>query len=146
MRNRTALAVLLKTGARCVNLRGDWRRGGCAVGITIRGRGPAGAHAHGGCASPCRRYGVIVRGDGTVTYDGLVIYDGAGQVGGVRTRSIPVDEVISLVNEFLRARFFDAFDTYTDERSFAMRDRICAGKRAQDHMSTSLHSRLLGPY
>src|SRR5262245_30954747 len=46
---------------------------------------------HGGCATPCSRYAVTVRGDGIVTDDGTVIASGAGQVAGVRTRSIPVD-------------------------------------------------------
>jgi Domain of unknown function (DUF6438) len=70
---------------------------------------------HGGCFGPCSIYAVTVRGDGTVTYDGTVIYSGAGQVAGVRTRSISVDEVVSLVNEFLRARFFDAPVSYCGE-------------------------------
>src|SRR5579862_2220162 len=65
-----------------------------------------------GCSAPCSRYEVTVRGDGSVTYDGTVWYPGAGQVQGIRTRSVPVDEVIALVNEFLKARFFNALDTY----------------------------------
>jgi hypothetical protein len=77
---------------------------------------------HGGCASPCSIYAVTVRGDGTVTYDGTVIYSGAGQVAGVRTRSISVDEVVSLVNEFLKARFFEARDTYHNPPSTVLRN------------------------
>jgi hypothetical protein len=77
---------------------------------------------HGGCAGPCSRYAVTVRGDGTVTYDGTVIYSGAGQVAGARTRSISVDEVLSLVNEFLRARFFEARNTYLHPASTIVRN------------------------
>jgi hypothetical protein len=77
---------------------------------------------HGGCASACSRYAVTVRGDGSVTYDGTVIFSGAGQVAGLRTRSIPIDQVISLVNEFLKARFFDARDTYRNPPSTIVRD------------------------
>jgi Domain of unknown function (DUF6438) len=76
---------------------------------------------HGGCAEPCSRYSVTVRGDGTVRYDGSVIYPGTGQVDGVRTRSTSVDEVIALVNEFLKFRFFDALATYREGRGLLVR-------------------------
>ena len=52
----------------------------------------------------CDRYQVIVRGDGSVEYSGV------GRVEGTRTRTISVDDVVSFVNEFLEARFFDARD------------------------------------
>ena len=55
-----------------------------------------------GCPGPCARYEVIVRGDGTVEYNGT------GLVEGARTRSVSVDEVVTLVNAFLQARFFHA--------------------------------------
>jgi hypothetical protein len=48
----------------------------------------------------------MIRGDGTVEYEG------AGAVAGFRTRSVSPDEVVALVNEFLRARFFNALDSY----------------------------------
>lgn len=64
--------------------------------------------AMGGCVEPCRNnYTVIIRGDGTVRYEG------SGLVEGLRTRSVSPDDVVSLINEFLRARFFNALDTYT---------------------------------
>lgn len=62
----------------------------------------------GGCVDPCpNNYTVSIRGDGTVDYEGT------GPVKGLRTRSVSPDEVVTLVNEFLRARFFNALDTYT---------------------------------
>ena len=61
----------------------------------------------GGCVDPCvNNYSVVIRGDGSV------LYDGHGLVEGRRTRIISPDDVVSLVNEFLRARFFNALDTY----------------------------------
>lgn len=66
----------------------------------------------GGCSRPCSRYEVNISGDGTVTYDGTVFYAGVDQVEGFRTRSIPVDDVVALFNDFLNARFFNALNTY----------------------------------
>lgn|SRR5262245_5002624 len=61
----------------------------------------------GGCVGPCvNNYTVFIRGDGTVQYEG------SGLVEGSRTRSVSPDDVVALVNEFLRARFFNALDTY----------------------------------
>jgi uncharacterized protein DUF6438 len=60
----------------------------------------------GGCIGPCVNYTVTVRGNGAIEYEG------AGLVEGRRTRSVSTDEVVTLVNEFLRARFFNALDTY----------------------------------
>jgi hypothetical protein len=61
----------------------------------------------GGCVEPCpSNYTVTIRGDGAVQYEG------SGVLEGLHTRSISPDEVVTLVNEFLRARFFNALDTY----------------------------------
>jgi hypothetical protein len=70
---------------------------------------------HGGCVGPCVQYAITVRGDGTVEYDGV------GLVEGKRTRTISVDEVVGLVNEFLHVRFFDALDTYRNPGSTIVR-------------------------
>jgi hypothetical protein len=69
---------------------------------------------HGGCFGPCVRYGITVRGDGSVEYNGV------GLVEGNRTRTISSDDVVMLVNEFLQAHFFDALDTYRD-KTFVVR-------------------------
>lgn len=51
---------------------------------------------------PCvNNYAVLIRGDGTV------LYEGSGLLEVSRTRSISPDDVVALVNEFLRARFLD---------------------------------------
>lgn len=55
---------------------------------------------------PCPRYEITIRGDGAVEYNGI------GPIEGKRRRTIPADTVISLVNEFLAAHFFDALDAY----------------------------------
>jgi uncharacterized protein DUF6438 len=70
---------------------------------------------HGGCFGPCVQYDIAVRGDGTVEYNGV------GLVEGTRTRTIAIDEVVALVNEFLQARFFDAFDSYRNGPSTLVR-------------------------
>ena len=72
--------------------------------------------SRGPCVGPCSGYRVTIRGDGTVEYDGV------GLVEGFRTRSISPDEVVSLVNEFLHARFFSALNTYADNGSFLVRN------------------------
>jgi hypothetical protein len=59
---------------------------------------------------PCPRYEITIRGTGAVDYNGV------GPVEGSRKRTISPDVVISLVNEFLAARFFDALDAYTGKR------------------------------
>ena len=56
--------------------------------------------------TPCPRYEITIRGDGAVEYNGI------GPVDGNRKRTISADAVVSLVNEFLAARFFDALDVY----------------------------------
>jgi len=71
----------------------------------------------GGCVTPCAtNYSVTVRGDGTVEYEG------SGLVEGPRTRSISPDDVVALVNEFLRVRFFNALDAYVACCSRLVRD------------------------
>jgi hypothetical protein len=60
----------------------------------------------GGCIDYCTdNYTVTIRGDGTVEFQG-------GPLQGFHTRSVAPDDVVSLVNEFLRARFLNAFDNY----------------------------------
>jgi hypothetical protein len=66
---------------------------------------------HGGCIGRCISYRVVVRGTGFVEYKDL----GGEPRGPDLRRSIPIDEVVSLLNEFVRARFFDASASYTNE-------------------------------
>lgn len=65
---------------------------------------------HGGCVGPCtRKYRVEVHGDGAVSYEVL------DPIGQRQRRTIAVDQVVSLVNEFVRARFFEASASYDEE-------------------------------
>ena len=59
-----------------------------------------------GCAPGCLSYTVTISGTGRVEYNGI------SPVQGIRTRTIPADEVVQLVNEFLRLRFFQAAERY----------------------------------
>ena len=66
---------------------------------------------YGGCVGRCISYRVIVRGTGVVEYKDL----GGEPRDPDQQRSIPVDQVVSLLNEFARARFFEAPASYTTE-------------------------------
>ena len=58
----------------------------------------------GGCPEPrCVHYRVTISGDGTVRYEDL-----ASPPVAPRTRKVPLDEVVALTNEFVRARFLEA--------------------------------------
>ena len=59
-----------------------------------------------GCAPGCLDYAITIMGNGLVTYNGR------SPVEGTRTRTIPADDVVTLVNEMLRVHFFDAADRY----------------------------------
>jgi hypothetical protein len=61
-----------------------------------------------GCVGRCVVNHITVRGDGVVELEDL----GTPPRAATQRRSITTDEVASLVNEFLRARFFDALDRY----------------------------------
>jgi hypothetical protein len=78
----------------------------------------------GGCLDPCgQNYTVVIRGDGTVRYEG------SGRVEGSRERSISPDDVVVLVNEFLRARFFNALETYS----------VCCSSLVRNGDTVALH-------
>ncbi|MGH9145127.1 MAG: DUF6438 domain-containing protein [Vicinamibacterales bacterium] len=67
----------------------------------------------GGCLGRCVHYRVTIRGDGTVIYEDL-----ANPRVARRQRVVTADDVLGLVNEFVRARFFDASDRYVRERFY----------------------------
>ena len=62
----------------------------------------------GGCVGRCMKYSILIRGTGLVEYKDL----GGEPRGPERQRSIAVDQVVSLLNEFLRARFLEAPPNY----------------------------------
>lgn len=64
----------------------------------------------GGCAGRCIAYRVAIRGDGSVECEDI----GGEPRDPLRRRTVAIDEVVSLVNEFLRARFVDARSVYND--------------------------------
>jgi hypothetical protein len=66
----------------------------------------------GGCPGRCVHYRVTIQGDGTVRCEDL-----AAPPVPARERTIPAPDVVTLTNEFLAARFFEAPDRYAG-RSF----------------------------
>ena len=69
----------------------------------------------GGCQGRCVHYRITIRGEGTVTYADL-----ADPPVQPRQRTVAVDEVVALANEFIRARFLEAPQRYVGE-SFYVR-------------------------
>jgi hypothetical protein len=63
------------------------------------------------CFGGCPVYRLTVSGDGTVEYQGTRFVDTIGAARG----TVDVDQVVLLVNEFLRVRFFGAMDRYAGE-------------------------------
>jgi hypothetical protein len=66
---------------------------------------------HGGCPGRCIKYVVVVRGEGIVEYEDL----GGEPRDRPQRRTIPIDEVVSLVDAFVGARFFEARANYNSE-------------------------------
>jgi hypothetical protein len=61
-----------------------------------------------GCQGRCLKYSVTIHGDGVVQLEDL----GDPPEAEIQKRSIAADEVVAIVNRFLKARFFDALDLY----------------------------------
>jgi hypothetical protein len=68
----------------------------------------------GGCVGRCVGYRVTIHGNGLVRFADLVDRPPAAP----QERTVSIDDVVSLANEFLRARFLEAFDRYDTERLF----------------------------
>jgi Domain of unknown function (DUF6438) len=71
----------------------------------------------GGCAGRCIHYRVTITGDGTVRYE-----DSASPPLPGRTRKVPIEDVVTLTNEFVRARFFEASSRYEGDRFYRLQD------------------------
>jgi hypothetical protein len=61
------------------------------------------------CLGPCPVYSVQISGDGTIKYQGR---ENVAVVGSREAKIAPT-EVAKIVNDFLRARFFEMPETYT---------------------------------
>jgi hypothetical protein len=70
-----------------------------------------------GCVGRCVNYRIIVRGDRTVELEDV----GSSPTAKTQKRSIAEGEVVALVNEFFKARFFDALDTYAGTSSVVLK-------------------------
>ena len=72
----------------------------------------------GGCYGRCVHYRVTISGDGTVRYEDL-----ASPPVPQRIRRVAVDEVVALANEFVRARFLEAYPvTYVGESFYVLQN------------------------
>jgi len=93
----------------------------------------------GGCAGRCIHYRVTITGDGTVRYEDL-----ASQPRPGRTRMVPIEDVVTLTNEFVRARFFEASSSYEGDRFYRLRDGKLQllGHSAADGLTWDLSLRL----
>ena len=70
----------------------------------------------GGCPEPrCVYYRVTISGDGMVRYEDL-----ADPPVPQRNRRVPVDEVLALVNDFVRGRFLEAPDRYVGQNFYVL--------------------------
>ena len=100
-------------------------------------------HRTGGGCGPgrCIHYRVTIRGDGTVTYEDL-----AEPPVPSRSRRVPADDVLALMNEFVGARFFEAHDRYVG-KSFYVRQGeqlLLRGRGGADGPEWDLSLRLGG--
>ena len=76
-----------------------------------------------GCVGECTIYRVTVQGDGLVTLEDLG-WGNRPPKAPTRRRSIAVEEVVALVNEFLDARFFEAPDKLPPARCHSKRGLV----------------------
>lgn len=76
------------------------------IGLALLGGG-------GGCSGRCMKYNVRVRGNGLVEFQDL----GGEPRLPFQRRRVPVDDVVALVDAFVRARFFAALPSYNGSRA-----------------------------
>jgi hypothetical protein len=86
----------------------------------------------GGCLGRCIKYAVLVRGDGVVEYEDI----GGEPRDPFQRRTIPIAEAVALLNEFVRARFFEAPARY---------DHYRVARRDADSVHFDRHSQSDGP-
>jgi hypothetical protein len=95
--------------------------------------------SHGGCAGRCVHYRVTIRGDGTVLYEDL-----ASPPVPLRTRKVPVGEVVALTNEFVRAQFLEGPARFAGDRFYVLQNGQLElhGSGSGDHPTWDLSLRL----
>jgi hypothetical protein len=95
--------------------------------------------SHGGCAGRCVHYRVTISGDGTVRYEDL-----ASPPVPQQTRRVPVDEVVALMNEFVRARFLEALVRFVGQNFYVLQNGQLElhGSGGADHPTWDLTFRL----
>jgi hypothetical protein len=88
------------------------------------------------CFGSCPIYQVTISGDGAVVYEGTRFV----QTLGTERASVDSEEVVSLLDEFLQVRFFDALERYAgSERA----RRTPAGIVVESMTITDLPSQIL---
>jgi hypothetical protein len=70
------------------------------------------------CYGTCPAYTVTIAGDGRITYQGKRFV----AVVGPREDRVAMEKVAALLNEFLKARFFDARDVYDETEEIKLVD------------------------
>jgi hypothetical protein len=94
----------------------------------------------GGCVGRCNLHRITIRGDGVVTREDI----GTPPRADTLSRTIDVGEVVSLVNEFFRVRFFDASER-VDSVTFVERKDdflLLRGRGGVDRGTTDITIRL----
>jgi hypothetical protein len=93
----------------------------------------------GGCYIRCVNYRVTISGDGTVRYEDL-----EPPSAPRRTRQMPVNEVVALTNEFVRARFLEAPGSFDGHGFYVLQNGQLVLHRSGgiDHETWNLSFRL----
>jgi hypothetical protein len=76
-----------------------------------------------GCARPagdCTNYRIAIRGDGLLTLEDLG-WGGRAPKERPRQRTLPVDSVVTLIDDFLTARFFESPDSFANRNTAVRR-------------------------
>ena len=96
------------------------------------------------CFGACPIYRVSIAGSGNVVYKGLEYVKAIG----IHEKRIPVRDVVSLLNEFLRVRFFDALDRYENLQSLRLQggDKLQLLESGVDDVPSTILTLQIGPH
>ena len=93
------------------------------------------------CFGECPIYSVTIEGNGSVVYTGVDFVASTG----VRETTIGDDDLVKLVNEFLRVHFFDANEEYRERSAISIRPGrtyLAMSENVSDNPSTLLSLKL----